>query len=283
MPRYCAFDLEIAALLPEGVTDLDAHRPLGITCAALAWEYNGAILAATFCGHDDTGAIQPRMSQAECAALVHLLADLVAGGHTLLTHNGAGFDLRTLAEESGRWAECRTLAWQSVDTLYHLFCVNGYALGMDAIAKGMGLHGKTDGVRGADAPSLWAQGCRAEVLAYVAQDVRTTLQVAYAVEQSSCVRWVSKRGRPCTVPLARWLTVAEAHRLPLPDTSWMDAPWPRERFTGWLFENHARRAGEHGHAAQAGQGAGHPAATSQTDPAHDVPGRGAGVGCTPAG
>ena len=31
-----------------------------------------------------------------------------------------------------------------------------------------------------------------------------------------------------------WLTVEEALRLPLPDTSWMDEPWPREKFTGWM-------------------------------------------------
>jgi hypothetical protein len=31
-----------------------------------------------------------------------------------------------------------------------------------------------------------------------------------------------------------WLTVREALELPLPNTSWMDEPWPRERFTGWL-------------------------------------------------
>jgi hypothetical protein len=27
-----------------------------------------------------------------------------------------------------------------------------------------------------------------------------------------------------------WLTVSEAQRLPLPDTSWMDEPWPREKY-----------------------------------------------------
>jgi hypothetical protein len=31
-----------------------------------------------------------------------------------------------------------------------------------------------------------------------------------------------------------WLTVSEALGLPLPDTSWMSDPWPRERFTGWM-------------------------------------------------
>lgn len=234
MRRYVAFDLEIAALLPEGVADLDAHRPLGITCAALAWEYDGALLAATFCGHDDGGAIQPRMSRAECAALVHLLADLVAGGHTLLTWAGCGFDFRTLAEESGCPATCSALASAHVDMMLHFHALTGYALGMDAAARGAGLHGKTNGVRGAQAPQMWADGCHAEVLAYVAQDARTTVQVARAVEQQGCVRWTSKRGRPCTLPIDRWLTVAEASALPLPDTSWLTDPWPRSKFTAWI-------------------------------------------------
>ncbi len=233
--RFVAFDLEIAALLPPDCRDLDAHRPLGITCAALAWEYGGTLLTATFCGHDDGGAITPQMSRPECAALVNLLADLIAGGHTLLTWAGCGFDFRTLAEESGCFAECAALARAHVDMMLHFHAITGYALGMDAAAKGIGLHGKTDGVRGTDAPALWAAGEYATVLAYVAQDVRTTLQVAQAVERDGNVCWTSRRGRPCTVPVARWLTVDEAHRLPLPDTSWLDAPWPRSKFTAWMI------------------------------------------------
>jgi hypothetical protein len=31
-----------------------------------------------------------------------------------------------------------------------------------------------------------------------------------------------------------WLTVEAAGKLPLPDTSWMDEPWAREKFTGWM-------------------------------------------------
>ena len=31
-----------------------------------------------------------------------------------------------------------------------------------------------------------------------------------------------------------WLTAEEALELPPPNTSWMDEPWPRERFTGWM-------------------------------------------------
>jgi hypothetical protein len=231
---FVAFDLEIAALLPPDCQDLDAHRPLGITCAALAWAYGGTLLSATFCGHDESGAITPHMSRAECAALVHLLTDMVAAGHTLCTWAGAGFDFRTLAEESGCADECACLARNHVDMMLHFHALTGYALGMNAAAQGMGLHGKTDGMSGARAPQLWANGCYAEVLAYVAQDARTTLQVAHAVAREGNVRWTSRRGRPCTVPIARWLTVADAHRLPLPDIAWMSAPWPRTKFTAWM-------------------------------------------------
>lgn len=231
---YVAFDIEIAKDLPPDSGDLMAHRPLGIACAALAWEHDGAILSATLCGYDDAGRIQPQMSPAECAGLVRVLEWFVAGGAVLLTHAGCGFDLQVLADESGRWDACRRLSWGHVDMLFDLFCRQGFAVGMDALAHGMGLHGKSDGMHGALAPRLWASGRYAEVLAYCAQDTRTTLQVALAVEEQGCVRWVSKRGRPCEVTVPRWLTVEEASALPLPDTSWMSAPWPRSKFTGWM-------------------------------------------------
>jgi hypothetical protein len=43
------------------------------------------------------------------------------------------------------------------------------------------------------------------------------------------------------MPLPRgWLTVREAMRLPLPDTSWMPRPISRRRFTGWLNKDSVR-------------------------------------------
>lgn len=35
--RYAAFDIETAKVLPAGVDDILAHRPLGIACAAVAF------------------------------------------------------------------------------------------------------------------------------------------------------------------------------------------------------------------------------------------------------
>ena len=98
-----------------------------------------------------------------------------------------------------------------------------------------GLPGKPEGMSGAKAPVLWAEGKREEVLRYVAQDVRTTLDLATACESLGALRWVARSGKLRTMKLPEgWLTVSEALELPLPDTSWMDEPWTREEFTGWM-------------------------------------------------
>ena len=82
---------------------------------------------------------------------------------------------------------------------------------------------------------LWAEGRREEVLAYVSQDVRTTLELATACEAGGEFRWLARSGKVrCMALDTGWLTVAEALGLPLPDTSWMSSAWPRERFTGWM-------------------------------------------------
>ena len=57
--------------------------------------------------------------------------------------------------------------------MFHLFCVKGHYLGLEAAAKGMGVAGKTPGMTGAD--RYWAQGRYEEVLKYLAQDVRPTV------------------------------------------------------------------------------------------------------------
>jgi hypothetical protein len=122
-----------------------------------------------------------------------------------------------------------------VDMMFHIFCLRGHALALDAAAKGMSLMGKLPGMHGALAPRYWAEGRRPEVLDYVAQDVRTTLTLAQVTERQRELRWTSTRGSPQRMSLNEgWLTVHEAQMLPLPDTSWMSNPWPRSKFTSWL-------------------------------------------------
>ncbi|NJL29595.1 MAG: hypothetical protein HC897_17760, partial [Thermoanaerobaculia bacterium] len=121
---------------------------------------------------------------AQAAELVDYLLEQVAAGFTLLTWNGLGFDLDVLAEESGRLDDCRRLARSHVDMMFDVVCRLGYPLGLDKVAKAMGLAGKTQGMSGELAPKMWAEGRHDEVLAYVAQDVVTTLELAHAAEKT---------------------------------------------------------------------------------------------------
>jgi len=231
--KYLAFDIEITKPLPEGTDDWKSVRPLGISCAATLSD-DGT--KTVFHGINPSGDIADQMDQGEAALLVDHLAAAVDSGHTILTWNGLGFDFDILAEESGRWDSCKELAWDHMDMMFHIFCLKGYPLGLETAAKGMGLPGKTPGMSGDKAPIYWSQGRREEVLEYVAQDVEITLLLAQAVEERHQLRWTSRSGKQQIMPVhAGWLTVRQALDLPEPDNSWMSNPWPRSKFSGWLF------------------------------------------------
>ena len=229
--KYLAFDIETARITEEA-SDWRSCRPLGISCAAtlLAGD-NEPVL---WHGGDRQNP-NDQMNQQEAADLVHYLAAQVGQGYTLLTWNGLGFDLDILAEESNLLPQCRALVTDHVDMMFHIFCLRGFGVGLDAAARGMDIKGKPEGMTGAKAPVMWAEGKREEVLRYVAQDVRTTLDVALACESVGALRWVSRKGKLRTMKLLEgWLTVEKALELPLPYTAWMDEPWSREEFTGWM-------------------------------------------------
>lgn len=233
--KYLAFDIEIAKQLPEGEHDLMAYRPLGITCAAtfvldqdepVRW-YGWTPYPAS---HPS-----PQMNQQDVQDLVQYLQEWVAGGYTILTWNGLGFDFDILAEESGMVEECRELAIHHVDMMFHIFCTLGYPVSLQKVSEGMELQGKLEGIKGASAPTMWADGQYQQVLDYVAQDVRATLEVAQACEERGLVYWVTRRGSRKVMDLeGGWFTVEEALKLEEPDTSWMDSPMARSKFTAWL-------------------------------------------------
>lgn len=230
--NYAAFDIETAKVLPAGVDDVLAHRPLGIACAAVA--FSDGREPRTWVGSGPAGPA-PRLSQAEAKELVHALASLVSDGTTLLTWNGLNFDFNILAEESGLGAQCGRLALGHVDMMFHAVCGLGHFVALQKVAEALQIPGKTAGISGAEAPALWAAGRHAEVLAYNVQDVRLTLAVAEACEQRRELPWVTRKGTIGRLPLPRgWLSAAEAQRLPLPDTAWMSNPPERARFLAWI-------------------------------------------------
>jgi predicted PolB exonuclease-like 3'-5' exonuclease len=187
--KYLAFDIETAKTT-EDASDWRSFRPLGISCAATFLADSKDL--RLWHGGTDRKSPADRMSREEAAALVRYLEDQTKGGYTVVTWNGLGFDLDILAEESGLLSQCRALAVDHVDMMFHVFCQLGHGVGLDAAAKGMGLAGKCKGMSGAVARVLWAQGKREEVLQYVAQDVRTTMDLATTCE----FPWRAPLGRP---------------------------------------------------------------------------------------
>ena len=231
--KYLAFDLETAKDVPGPNFNWRAHRPLGISCAAaLPCEAKEPVI---WHGLTSDGAPAAQMSKSEAKQLVNQLVEMVSQGYTLLTWNGLGFDLDVLAEESDSRAECRKLATDHVDMMFHVFCERGFPVALEKAAQALRIPGKFKGMSGILAPNNWAQGRYQEVIDYVGQDVRITLQVAEACESKKSFRWKTQKGSMSSMGLDDgWLTVDEALMLPAPDTSWMDTPIPRHRFTRWL-------------------------------------------------
>jgi len=175
------------------------------------------------------------MSRDEARNLVDCLCEMVSKGYTLLTWNGLGFDCDVLAEESDALDQCQDLALDHVDMMFHVFCDRGFPVALEKAAEAMKIPGKLAGMSGVLAPQLWAQHRFQDVMDYVAQDVRTTLQVAERCDERRSFEWVTRRGTTSFMPLKRgWLTVRDAMSFPEPDTSWMSDPLSRGRFTAWL-------------------------------------------------
>ncbi len=230
---YVAFDIETAKIVPREVRDLKAHRPLGIACAATysITDDNPRL----WYGRMDDQMPADRMSREDAVELVNFLTESANCGSTILTWNGLGFDFDILAEACGLVDECRQLALGHVDMMFHVFCELGYPIGLDSAARGMHLPGKSSSVPQHMVPQFWADGKTDEVLDYAAQDVRATLELARVCEQQRVLRWVARSGKVRDVKLGSgWLTVDRAMHLPEPDTSWMDDPMSRNKFTGWL-------------------------------------------------
>lgn len=237
--QYTAFDLEISKEIPEDTDDWKALRPLGISCAATLTSDGKLRL---WHGQElPSGVLSRSMFPHEVTSLVTYLSEQREAGFPIVTWNGLGFDFDVLAEESQSPAvarECRDLALAHIDVAFAMLCNKGYMCGLNAAAKGMRLSGKAEGMSGALAPVMWAQGREEQdrVLEYVAQDVRATAEVYEAILKAHGLRWITKRGFPTKSPwrTREILTVAEACQTPLPDTSWMDDPWPRSKFLGWM-------------------------------------------------
>ena len=233
MKKLLAFDLEVAEVLPAG-QDF-AYKPgLGISIGVTLTSSGTRIL---WYSHDEAGLPAPRMRPEECWDLTKYLMEMQEHGWTILTWNGLAFDFRLLADETGLQDACIELAMNHVDIMFQLFCYKGYRLGLETAAKGLHVEGKSRDTTGAEAPILWQAREFGRVMRYVTQDSAALLNVAEALLTRGGIPWISKSGIANFCPFRHGLlTVKQCLELPLPDTSWMDNPPPRESFIGWMEE-----------------------------------------------
>jgi len=234
--KLASFDIEIAKVLPDDFDNWEEFSPLGITCAAVAFSDREEVRY----WHS-----APQLNKEQCVNLVHDLQELVAEGYYLLSWNGAGFDFHVLALESGLFEECGELALHHIDLMLLVTFKKGWYLGLQKALTGAGLAGKlksitlSDGselhdMDGSKAPHLWASGEYDAVLEYLKQDVIQPLKLAYDIQRTGSIRWISNNGNPQDVQIARLITVLECFNIPEPDVSWMKSPPTREQFVSWI-------------------------------------------------
>lgn len=235
--KIAAFDIETVKDFPEG-EDWRDHRPLGVGCIAVSTVDDGERAYWTPDSNGGTEGIACRMTVEDLGIAVYELLRLQRVGYTLFSWNGLGFDFPVLAEETGLLSECRELARNHVDMMFHFLCEKGFPISLKAAAEGSGSPGKTEGMDGKEALRLWAEGERRKVVDYCQQDAKATLALAQLTAWQKSISWVTRRGTVSGLDLGGkgWLAVREAMELPLPDTSWMDSHIPREQWTSWLVD-----------------------------------------------
>lgn len=214
--------------------------PIGISCAGASFN------AKKYRGWHSGKADAP-MTKDECLVMLDNLETAVDAGWFIAAVNGSGFDFKCLAYETGEWERCARLMWGSIDLMFVSVAVKGWRLGLDAIAKGSGLHGKlksvtlTDGtvlngMSGKLAPQMWRQGEMDAVLAYLKEDCDMTSGATRLVLNNHKIEWVSNSGKLQFMSVPYNATVRDCMGLRVPNNSWMSNPVKREDIVGWAME-----------------------------------------------
>ncbi len=226
--KYIGWDIEIAVDVPDGV-DWKQCRPLGITCAsAVADDFTEVWYAGK-----SENTYNPKMSIAEVQQMANFLKEKSAE-YKIVTWNGLSFDFDVMAEESQMKAECIELALNHVDIMYQFFCLKGFPVGINAVAKGSNLPEKIEGMHGDLAPIMWRNKEYEKVIEYNIQDSYMALSAANYIEKHRYISWITQRGMTKTCFMNRLMIVNECKDLPLPDQSWMTNPISKDGYLEWV-------------------------------------------------
>lgn len=233
---YLAFDLEIYEDVDEAV-DWKTQMPLGITCISTVT--NDGIMKTWYPKGPSYEPIDRAMNKGEVDDLVIYMMHMVDLGYEIISWNGLSFDFAVLhgACNPEYKENCKLLALNHIDMMFHFFCVKGYWVGLQAVALGLGLSGKSEGMSGALAPRLWKKSPldRLKVLNYVDKDSITTMEIFLATEEAKTFSWTARSGRINHFDFPEgWRNVQHACKIPTPDNSWMSEPHSRKEMLWWL-------------------------------------------------
>lgn len=242
--KFISFDIETDKLPDDMNTFRSGADPipgLQIVCAGTTKVIEGHQNTQLWWGEGyrggSTGEHLRRMTKEGATAIVDFLYHNFQLGHRIVTVNGAGFDFPILAYQSGEHAKCREMALNHTDLCFIVVAKKAHRLGLDAIAKGYGHSGKTEGMDGALAAELWEAGEYKRVLNYQADDAVLTFDCAISLAQSGEIRWNSKTGKPNLIDVHGFPTVLECLQWPDPEIpKWMTTPTRKEDAIKWLLD-----------------------------------------------
>jgi hypothetical protein len=224
-----AFDIETANLIAPDA-DLDSAGPLLISCSAAVTDTG---LLRHWYMKDERGAPHGTLDAATALDMLQWLRQQQLAGVKVCAWNGLSFDLRWISHAAGDRKLAAEIALDLYDPMFQFMCQRGFPIGLASVGEALGI-GEKKLMSGADAPQEWASGNRQRVLDYVAGDCRITEAIVARIVELREVRWKTKKGTLSREPMRALLKVRECLALPLPDTSWMGEPIPREKFYAWL-------------------------------------------------
>lgn len=234
MIDYLSYDIELYDDLPAENPDLKIIKP---STAAICTNLEDCRF------FDDDPYIKKETAQ----RLVEVMLDYYDNGIIPLGWNTLSFDFQLLGYYSGLVEQCGKLALNSVDMMFLVVCHKGYFLSLNKALAGANIESKLHEVSlndnttfasmdGSKAPLLWRNKEFSAVRSYLRVDVEQPLKLARHTESTGFIRWTSNSGKANSLK-TDMLTVKEALKLPLPDTSWMKAVKPREEFYNWIPKN----------------------------------------------
>jgi hypothetical protein len=229
--NFLCFDIEISDVfdLRPGES-LEDHGPFHVSVAGTCGS-DGHERLWYSPGVDGKPALS--LSQSEARDLLGFLEVVQRDGWGLFAWNGLKFDLRWIGYNAEDLDLAGRVALGLYDPMFQFFCQRGFAVGLEAVARGMGFPSKL--MRAENAPKEWRAGNFEKVMDYVLGDCRLLSQVVEGIGSLGGLRWVKKDGALGWEPLPYFKTVADLLREPEPDQSWMTGrPMTKRSFFSWV-------------------------------------------------